>query len=74
MKSRVSESDLIVKRLKERIRELDRQIIKIQNSNDGRNKSLDIHDAKYEQFILKQILSGEETVRTDGDRELGQFY
>jgi len=48
----------IVKRLEERIKELDGQIVKIQNSNDDRNKSLAIHDAKYEQFILQKILEG----------------
>ena len=74
MKSKVSESDIIVKRIKKRIGELNNQIVKIQNSNDGRNKSLSIYDAKYEQDILKRILRGEEPVRTDGDRELGSFY
>ena len=59
MKTKIEESEVIVK---------------IQNSNDGRNKSLSIYDAKYEQDILKRMLNGKEPVRTDGDRELGRFY
>lgn len=42
--------------LQQRIEELDNQIIKIQNRpDDAGNKSLAIHDAKYEQFILQKL-------------------
>lgn len=68
MKAKVSESELVAKRLKERIRLCDINM-------DGEMIYGDLH--RYEGYlkkVLQEILKGGEPVRTDGDRELGMSW
>lgn len=68
LKQQILNNHLIVNRIIERIAEIETQIEVIRSYPDGEiNKSLRIHDARYEQDILQRIIELKTTVHSGGN-------